>query len=109
MNIIQIVAALFFFALGIVFCIVSAIGIFRMKFVMNRMHAAALADSCGLLFIIIGLMILSGLTFMTLKLAFIVVVFWLTSPVSGHLLSNLIKSTMPQDMEKNAKQKALEK
>ena len=109
MSTVQIVLAGICFFIGAVFCIISVLGVFRMKFVLNRMHAAALADTCGLFFIIVGLMILSGFTFMTLKLGFIIVLFWLTSPIAGHLLSNMIKSTMENELEKNAEQKELEK
>lgn len=109
MSTARIVIAIICFAIGAVFCLISVLGIFRLKFVLNRMHAAALADTGGLFFIIIGLMVLSGFTFMTLKLGLIVVAFWLTSPISGHLLSNLVKNTMGDELEKNAKQKTLEK
>ena len=39
-----------------IFCI-SVFGIYRLKYVMNRMHAAALGDTLGLALIVIGLMI----------------------------------------------------
>ena len=109
MSMVRLIIAIVFFSIGAIFCLISALGVFRLKFVLNRMHSAALADTGGLFFIILGLMVLSGFTFMTLKLGLIVVVFWLTSPVSGHLLSNLVKNTMGEELEKNAKQKVLEK
>ncbi|MBR4343836.1 MAG: monovalent cation/H(+) antiporter subunit G [Lachnospiraceae bacterium] len=109
MSTIQIVIADVFLTIGALLCLISTIGVFRMKFVMNRMHAAAIADTGGLFFIITGLVILCGFTFMTLKLLLLVVIFWITSPVSSHLLSNMVKSTMPEAIEKNAVQKTLEK
>ena len=109
MNTARIIIAIICFAIGAIFCLISAFGVFRLKFALNRMHAAAVADTGGLFFTVLGLTVLSGFTFMTLKLGLIVVVFWLTSPVSGHLLSNLVKNTMGDELEKNAKQKTLEK
>ncbi len=109
MSTIRIVAAIALMSIGALFTLISVIGVFRLKFVLNRMHSAALADTCGILFIIIGLVVLSGFTFMSLKLILILVIFWITSPVSGHLLSNLVKSTMNEEVEKNAVQKELEK
>ena len=109
MNTVRLVIAIICFAIGAIFCLISVLGVFRLKFALKRMHSAALADTCGLFFIVVGLMVLCGFTFMTLKLGLIVVVFWLTSPVSGHLIGNLVKNTMGEELEKNAKQKTLEK
>ena len=103
------ITAIVLISVGAVFMLISVLGVFRMKFVLNRMHSAALADTCGILFIIAGLMLLSGFTFMTLKLLLILVIFWLTSPVSGHLLSNMVKSTMGDEVASNVIEKELEK
>lgn len=106
---IRTIIAVILLSIGMIFSLISVLGVFRLKFALNRMHAAALGDTCGLLFSIAGLCLLSGFTFMTLKLIVILVVFWLTSPVSGHLISNLIKTTMKDELEKNTFQKELEK
>ena len=52
-------------------------------------NAAALIDTLALLFMNIGLIIANGFTFTSLKLFLIVLVMWLTSPISGHLISKL--------------------
>ena len=109
MGTVRIIIAIILMSIGMFFILMSCIGIFRMKFVMNRMHAAALADTCGLFFCIAGLCVLSGFTFMTLKLITVLVVFWLTSPISGHLISNLVKSTREEEVAQNAFEKELEK
>ena len=57
------------------------------------MHAAALGDTGGLFFVLLGLIILNGLQASSVKLAAIVLIMWITSPVSGHLLSKLIYYT----------------
>ena len=46
-------------------------------------------QSLGILCVILGLMILSGFQFGTLKLALILAFFWLAGPVSSHMISNL--------------------
>ena len=74
-------------SLFMVFC--GILGVYRMKYVLNRMNAAALIDTLALLFMNIGLMIANGFTFTSLKLFLIVLVMWLTSPISGHLISKL--------------------
>ena len=79
-----------FFVLSSLFMIFCGIlGVYRMKYVLNRMNAAALIDTLALLFMNIGLIIANGFTFTSLKLFLIVLVMWLTSPISGHLISKL--------------------
>ena len=56
---------------------------------MNRMHAAAMIDTLGIALIMLGLMLASGLTLLTLKLFLVVALLWLTSPVSSHLIARL--------------------
>ena len=74
---------------GLLTMCVAVIGIYRFHYILNRMHAAAMLDSLGILFVILGLMVLSGFQFGTLKLALIIVFFWLAGPVSSHMISNL--------------------
>ena len=52
-----------------------------------------MGDTLGISFSLVGLMILSGLNFTTLKMALIVVFLWFASPVSSHLLARLEVST----------------
>ena len=74
---------------GLLTMCVAVIGIYRFHYILNRMHAAAMLDSLGILFVILGLMVLSGFQFGTLKLALIIVFFWLACPVSSHMISKL--------------------
>ena len=61
MSTFRIILAIVLLSVGMLFILLSVIGVFRMKFVMNRMHAAALGDTCGLLFMILGLICIGGL------------------------------------------------
>ena len=74
-------------SLFMIFC--GIFGVYKMKYVLNRMNAAALIDTLALLFMNISLIIANGFTFTSLKLFLIVLVMWLTSPISGHLISKL--------------------
>ena len=69
--------------------VLQLLGVFKFKYVLNRMHAAAMGDTLGIGFSMLGLMVLSGLNFTTLKMALIIVFLWLASPVSSHLISRL--------------------
>lgn len=78
---------------GVFFLVCEMLGVYRFRYALARMHAAALGDTGGLFFILLGLIILNGLQASSVKLAAIVVIMWITSPVSGHLLSKLIYYT----------------
>ena len=74
---------------GLIIFLVELFGVFRMNYVLNRMHAAALGDTLGILFMILGLAIWRGLGFASFKLLLVVLFFWLASPVAGHMISRL--------------------
>lgn len=74
---------------GLGIFLLQVFGVFKFKYVLNRMHAAAMGDTLGIGISLIGLIILSGLNFTSLKMALIIVFLWLASPVSSHLISRL--------------------
>lgn len=74
---------------GLIIFLIELYGVFHLKYVLNRMHAAAMGDTLGISFSLIGLMIFSGLNFTTLKMMLIVIFLWFASPVSSHLLARL--------------------
>ena len=97
----------FFFAAlliiaGMAVLAVGIIGIFRIKYVLNRLHAAAMLDSLGLLLISAGVIVIRGFTYDSAKLLMMIALFWIASPVCSHLLSSLEVFTN-QDLEKDAK------
>ena len=71
------------------------LGVGRFRYVLNRMHAAAMGDTLGVLFVLGGLAVLSGFTPLSLKLLLTVAMLWLTSPVSSHLIGRLDTMTAP--------------
>ncbi len=73
-------------AFGLFFLITAVVGNYRFKFALNRMHAAALGDTLGLLGVVLGICFYEGLGPTTVKLLAIVVLVWITSPVSSHLV-----------------------
>lgn len=74
---------------GLFMSLVAVIGLYRFDFCMNRMHAAAMNDTLGILLVLTGLMVSSGFTLAMLKMLVIIVFFWFASPVSGHLLTKM--------------------
>lgn len=82
-----------FIVMGLlVFCI-QLIGVYKFKYVLNRMHAAGMGDTMGISLCLIGTMFLYGFSFTTLKVALIIAFLWLASPVSSHLISRLEVTT----------------
>ena len=78
-----------FLLIGMVVFAIEVFGIFRLNCALNRLHSAALGDTLGISTCMIGLMIMEGFTFTTLKMALVILFFWMASPVSSHLLANL--------------------
>lgn len=78
-----------FILFGLFIACSAIIGLYRFDFVVNRMHAAAMNDTLGILLVLVGLMIQSGFQFATLKMLIIIVFFWFASPVSGHLITKM--------------------
>ncbi|MBE5962264.1 MAG: monovalent cation/H(+) antiporter subunit G [Lachnospiraceae bacterium] len=83
-----IVAALCIIA-GLVVAGFATFGVFKFKFVLNRMHAAAMGDTLAILFVLAGLIVISGFSFTSLKLLLIILFLWFASPVSSHLIAHL--------------------
>ena len=63
------------------------------------MHAAAMGDTLGIGFSLLGLIIMSGWNFTTLKLFLVILFLWFSSPVSSHLIARL-EVTTNEDKEK---------
>ncbi|MDO5549893.1 MAG: monovalent cation/H(+) antiporter subunit G [Lachnospiraceae bacterium] len=82
-------AASLCFIIGIVFMILAVFGVNRFRRALNRMHAAAMGDTLGILFVFLGLILMRGFTFDSLKLFLVILFFWMASPVSGHMISRL--------------------
>lgn len=87
---------------GLVIFALEMIGVFRFRYVLNRMHAAAMGDTLGIGVSLIGLMIFSGLNLTTLKLLLIVFFLWCASPVSSHLITRL-EITTNEELEQYCK------
>jgi len=100
LDIIRLVLGTALLITGLIVFIIEIIGIFRQKYVLNRLHAAAMGDTMGFFCSILGLMILEGFSFVTVKLALIIVLFWLTSPVASHMTA-LLESYTNDKLDKH--------
>ena len=90
---IRLIAGGIFILCGLVVFFTELFGVFRFRYVLNRMHAAAMGDTLGISCCLIGLIIFSGINFTSLKLLLIVIFLWFASPVSSHVLARLEVAT----------------
>ncbi len=93
LELIRFILGSLFLGIGVITYAIEIIGVFKQKVALNRMHAAGMGDTLGLTSSLIGLMILSGLNLNTVKMIFIIVFLWFTSPVCTHLLAQLEVTT----------------
>lgn len=78
---------------GVAIFLIEMVGVFRFKYVLNRMQAAAIGDTLGIGFCLLGLIVMSGLNFTSLKLFLVIIFLWFSSPVSSHLIARLEVTT----------------
>lgn len=93
MEWIRFIAGAAFLLIGMFIFLVEMIGVFKFKYVLNRMHAAAMGDTLGIGSCLLGLIIMCGFTFTSLKLLVVIIFLWFSSPVSSHLIARLEIST----------------
>lgn len=93
MEIIRFILGIGFIITGLLVFVVQLVGVYKFKYILNRMHAAGMGDTMGISLCLIGTMFLYGWGFTTLKVALIVAFLWLASPVSSHLISRLEVTT----------------
>lgn len=73
--------------LGSFFTVVGMLGLVRMPELFTRMHGASVTDTLGAGMLIAGMMLQAGLSLVTLKLLFILALFFFTGPVVTHALA----------------------
>lgn len=71
---------------GIVVILISVLGFYRFRFVLNRMHCAAIIDTLGSLLILASLMVFADAPVYLFKLLGVLAFLWIGSPVASHLV-----------------------
>ncbi|MEG1847441.1 MAG: monovalent cation/H(+) antiporter subunit G [Lachnospiraceae bacterium] len=82
-----------FLGLGLITFLMEVFGVYHFKYVLNRMHVAAIGDTLGILLALLGLMIMNGFNYTSMKMLLIITFLWFASPVSSHLLARLEVTT----------------
>lgn len=74
---------------GLVCTGIGILGVFKFRFVMNRMHCAAIIDTVGLALVLCALMVAGGTLQYIPKLVTVLVIFWIGSPIASHLVGRM--------------------
>ena len=82
-----------FLLFGMSIFFLEIFGVYRFKYVLNRMQIAATGDTLGIGMCLAGLMIANGWNATTAKIALVIVFLWCASPVSSHMIAKLQMST----------------
>ena len=78
-TIIQEVSFSFFMLIGLIFCSIGLLGLFRFKDVYSKQHATGLIDTAGIFFICLALSIKSGFSLVSFKPIFLSLLITLVS------------------------------
>ena len=91
-----IISGSFFFFFG-------AFGTYRFPDFWSRLHAASITDSAGVILLLIGMGVYSGLTLITFKLLVIGLFLFITGPTSTHAVANaaLVSGLRPPKLQSN--------
>lgn len=76
--------------LGMMFCLLAAVGILRMPDIYTRMQASAKAGTLGIAFIILAVAIHFQDAIVSLQAALIIAFLFLTAPIASHLIARSI-------------------
>lgn len=90
MDVITILSGLCF-VIGSVSILIGAWGLITLKDVYARIHAAGMIDTAGVAFYILGMVLLSGWSLVTVKLLLIGIFLIFTSPISGHAVAQVAR------------------
>ena len=67
-SLIRFIIAAVLIMIGILIMVIQTFGVFKLNYALNRMHAAAMGDSLGIMMIVLGMMVIYGISFASLKL-----------------------------------------
>ena len=81
------------FVIAVAMAAIAVFGTYKFKFVLNRMHAAAMCDTFVLMLALLGVCIYYGFSLPTAKAVVVIVLLLFASPVASHLIARLEVTT----------------
>jgi len=76
-----------FIGLGCAFLVVGTIGIVRFRDVYSRLQASGVSDNVGSTFLLLGLVLLDGLTARDAAILFLIALLVVTNPIATHSIA----------------------
>ena len=73
---------------GCIFVLIGALGVLNLPEFWSRLHAASVVESAGMILLIAGLCIHSGLSLITVKLILLIIFLFLTGPTATHAVAS---------------------
>jgi multicomponent Na+:H+ antiporter subunit G len=95
MELLRFILAALFITLGLFVLGIATLGLYRLKYVLNRIHASSKCDTLGGMLVLIGICILTGFSFTTLKILALSVFIWLTNPLAIFMIGRAEVLTNP--------------
>lgn len=99
-DILRLVACIILTGAGLCCLVSGVVGVFRFKYALNRLHAAAILDTVGILLMLLGVIVATGFSVTSAKILVVIAFLWLTSPVSGHLIGRM-EITINDELDKS--------
>ena len=99
-DIIRLIGCIILTVLGLCCLVTGVVGVFRFKYALSRIHAAALLDTVGILLMLLGVIVATGFSVTSAKILVVIAFLWLTSPVSGHLIGRM-EITINDELDKS--------
>ena len=78
-----------FLIIGSLLCLISAIGLMRYSDFMSKLHASSKASSLGIIFFVIGLILIKAQSDFTLKGLLIILFIFFTTPISSYIMGKV--------------------
>ena len=99
-DVIRLIACILLTGAGLCCLVSGVVGVYRFKYALSRIHAAALLDTVGILLMLLGVIVATGLNVTSGKILVVIAFLWLTSPVSGHLIGRM-EITINDELDKD--------
>ena len=88
--------AYLFISFGLFFIFIGVLGLIRFNDIFKRMHALSVMETLGFFCFFVGLIILAGLSLVSVKLLLIFSLILIVAPTSTHILA-MYANTLQQD------------
>jgi len=88
MGVMRSLASVISISAGLLFVLAGTLGVLRLPDFYTRLHAAGMTDTLGAEMILLGLIIQSGFTQMSLKLLIVAFFLFITSPTATHAVAH---------------------